>query len=360
MSSFDSYCIKPSKVSSIKSRSECIPYYGAFWSDEQGGWCLSGAYLPIFTAPMSCVVDDKNYLEFDKNSIIAIIPRTVPIEKRLKLLTELVWVAMGLDEFSNFVNSTEVLVNDTYICVDVANGHMLQLIDLCTRAKSKFGDSLILMAGNIANPTTYYTYAEAGIDFIRCSIGSGGACRTNDITGIGVPNLHDFIGELNLIKADVKANKNKYKSVPKIVMDGGMASIRDIIIALALGTDYVMCGKIFAQAEEAAGAIVPKIIPTEKTLNHLYPSDKGAILCSTDSLVDTFVNGRFYYGMSTERAQIEMGKSKIKHSEGSEQWIPIEYKLKDWVSQFDAAICSTMSYCNCKTLEDFIGNVTVY
>ena len=32
------------------------------------------------------------------------------------------------------------------------------------------------MAGNIANPDTYYEYAKDGIDYVRCGIGGGSAC----------------------------------------------------------------------------------------------------------------------------------------------------------------------------------------
>lgn len=342
MGSLDKYKIIPAVITNIEHRSECVPYYGAFWSTDADAWCLSGAYLPIFTAPMACVIDDKNYLEFDKNSIIPIIPRTVAIEKRLELAKQMVWVAMGLSEFSEFIKNNNSLSQETYICVDMANGHMKKLIDTCAEAKNKFGNNLILMTGNIANPLTYLEYAKAGIDYVRCSIGSGGACLTAKLTGIEYTSLGNLISECNSYKKYlVQMDSSEYKSIPKIIADGGLSSIRDIIVALALGADYVMCGKIFVKCEEAAGKLVPRIKNQIKTESGVYIGEPEY--------------GRVYYGMSTERAQREMGNEKIKHSEGSEEWVPIEYKLKDWVSQFDAAISSAMSYCNKIMLSDFIG-----
>ena len=94
LSSFDHYYITPNAITSIDHRSECIPYYGACYSEEFGGWSLSTAYLPIFTAPMACIVNDKNYLDFDKQGVIPIIPRTVPFEKRLELMKKMVWIAV--------------------------------------------------------------------------------------------------------------------------------------------------------------------------------------------------------------------------------------------------------------------------
>ena len=339
MSKFDELNITPAVVSDIEHRSECLPYYDAFWSEDSAAWCLAGAYLPIFTAPMSCVVSDKNYLKFDKEGIIPMIPRTIPLDTRLEIAERMsVWIAVGMEEFEKIISTFESFPSEMYICVDIANGHMKKLLDLCKIAKHKYDDNLILMAGNIANPKTYLEYAKAGVDYIRCCVGSGGACATNDITGIGYNPVDLLTTCLDYKRIVAKADPVCFKSIPKVVLDGGCSSIRDIIIALALGADYVMCGKIFAKAEEAAGEIIDQKIETPYSMT-------------------TSVRGRMYYGMSTERAQREMGNKVIKHSEGKEMFVPIEYTLHDWVSQFVAGISSTMSYCNTKTLDEFIGKV---
>lgn len=346
MGSLDNYKIIPAVITNIEHRSECVPYYNAFWSRESDAWSLAGATLPIFTAPMACVVNDKNYLEFYKEGIIPIIPRTVDLKTRLELSKQMVWVALGLSEFSEFIENNKSLSQETYICVDMANGHMKKLIDTCAKAKEKFGDNLILMTGNIANPDTYLEYAKAGIDFVRCSIGSGGACLTAKLTGIEYLSLGELIKTVYDYKLYVQHNLSEFKSVPKIIADGGLSSIRDIIIALALGADYVMCGKIFVKCKEAAGELVPRI-------NNQIVTDSVVYIGNPEY-------GRTYYGMSTERAQREMGNDKIKHSEGSEEWVPIEYTIKDWVSQFIAAISSAMSYCNKTMLTDFVGYGAFY
>ena len=330
MSSLDNYEIIPAPKSNIRHRSECVPYYDAFYSDEQGGWCLGGAHLPIFVAPMAPVIDDKNYLKFDSVGLNVIIPRTVPLHRRLEILKKMIWVAMGLDEFKAFCAENDKLTQEVYICVDVANGHMCDVIDTCAEAKKKFGENLVLMTGNVANADTYFEYAKAGIDYIRCGIGGGSVCSTAYLSGIH-NSADKLLGMLTLVKYEVERHKDEYKSVPKIVMDGGINSIRQIIIALAMGADYVMCGQIFACTEEACGKEV----------------------------VIEGIRYREYYGMSTLRAQREMGNKKLKHSEGVEKVVPIKYYLKDWVDEFDATISSTMSYCNKRLLTDFIGKVRV-
>lgn len=176
MSSLDNYEIVPAVVTKIRHRSECIPYYDAFYSDEQGDWCLSGAYLPIIVAPMASVINDQNYLKFDEQGLMTVMPRTIPLSKRIELLDKLLFVAFGMDEFKAFIAEHDSVPEDTKICLDLANGHMKEVLDVCKQAKEKFGNNLELMAGNIANPATYLEYAKAGIDYCRLGIGSGNAC----------------------------------------------------------------------------------------------------------------------------------------------------------------------------------------
>ena len=136
MSNFEKYNITPAKITTVRHRSECIPYYGAFWSEEAGAWSLAGAYLPLFASPMACVINDSNYLEFDKNGIIPVIPRTVSYEKRLEIAKKSVWISMGLEEFEQFIKDHSELSQETYVCVDIANGHMEELLRLCCEAKT--------------------------------------------------------------------------------------------------------------------------------------------------------------------------------------------------------------------------------
>ena len=230
----------PATISDISSRSECDPYVENM--------------LPLFTAPMSSVIDDKNWEIFHNNKINTIIPRNVDLETRLNLCTK-TFCAFSLDEFET--HFCVEISSKMWVLIDVANGHMEKLLNLCRKAKKLNGDNLIIMAGNVANPQTYVEYALAGIDYCRMSIGSGSQCTTAN-TGIFYP-MASLLIETNKHKESIKLWYNDpdcpYKSVPKIIADGGFNTFGDIIKALALGADYVMCGKIFAQTVEACGEI---------------------------------------------------------------------------------------------------------
>ena len=172
--SLDDISIVPAVTTSIKHRSECNIYYENY-------------KLPIFTAPMSSIVNIDNANIFDSAGINVIIPRTVDLYNRLKLSNRY-FIAVGLDEFENKILELDLKDSEPIkICLDVANGHMTQLLDLCQESKKKFGNKIILMAGNIANPETYDMYAMAGIDYVRVGIGGGNACLTAESVSIHMP-----------------------------------------------------------------------------------------------------------------------------------------------------------------------------
>ena len=166
---YNDVTIVPATTSKVKSRKDVNPF------DNDGN-------LPIFASPMACVVDDKNFKLWEMNKIIPILPRNIDYNTRLEFLNNSKWVAFSLDEFDElFINSDDMIntPNKLYVLIDVANGHMRKLGDSCRIAKDKFGSSLVLMCGNIANPDTYTLVCEAGVDYVRCSIGSGICCTTS-------------------------------------------------------------------------------------------------------------------------------------------------------------------------------------
>ena len=156
----DDVAIMPNESSSIKHRSECVPFY------EDG-------MLPIFTAPMPCVVDNKTADTFIKSNITPIIPRTEEYSYRINNC-EKYWCAFSLQEFKEvFCNEYDIFYYKKYVLIDIANGNMQDLMESIKVSKSLHGDNIIIMAGNVANPNTYYLLSKSGADYIRLSVGSG-------------------------------------------------------------------------------------------------------------------------------------------------------------------------------------------
>ena len=344
--SFNDICIIPSEVSNIEHRSECNPY-------------LDNGMLPLFTAPMSSVINENNWQIFKENKVNTIIPRSVSWETRLDL-SDKTFIAVSLAEFERLIDFYHP-IQTIYVCVDIANGHMKKLLDLCKQAKEKFEDKIQIMAGNIANPDTYYEYAKAGIDYIRCGIGTSPICTTSANSGIHYPMV-SLLQEVNYARRNVTKvityeDYNPYKSIPKIIADGGFSNFDQIIKALAIGADYVMLGKIFAMSVEACGDILNKSYlgyDVEKQgpfQNWIRKQDMSEI-----KAWDCY---RQYYGMSTKKAQTEISGEATKTAEGIETLVPIKYTLAGWCDNFVSYLRSAMSYCNSRTLTEFKKNANV-
>lgn len=309
--------IIPAAVSDVYSRKECNPNYD---NDK----------LPVFNAPMSVLMNSVEDIEkLYKSSINLVIPRSFTIDERLQFLKDfpLAFIAIGMgemDEVSAFVSENNIA--KPKILVDIANGHMKKLIDMCADMKKRF-PKMEIMAGNIANPETLLAYEKAGIDYVRCSVGSGFGCITTPSTGVFYP-LGSLIG-------DCRKLKNEHNLKIKIIADGGIDAFSKICKCLALGADYVMCGKMVAQCEDI--------------------NTSGVFISEEDGN-----KMREYFGMASHKGQEAMKLTKLKTEEGRCVNIDIKYTLEGLTTLISDYIRSSMSYCNCRNINEFVsGNVKI-
>ena len=343
--------ILPTIVSGIEHRDQCIPL------DENG-------MLPLFTAPMDTVVNEKNFELFTNEMIYAILPRTVDISTRVNFSTKSRWAAYSLKEFEEiFCNEKNKLSeeNKIYALIDVANGHMKKIFTLVRAAKNIYGDNIVIMVGNIANPETYRYYAEVGVDYIRCGIGGGQGCLSTSNLGIHMP-MASLIDEVAKVKNSLLSFGYGGK-LPKIIADGGIRNYSDIIKALALGADYVMIGSVFSRMLESAAE---KTAYSKEWLE--LQNDTGTELCDLDKIHGTSGNwfgvigkesvflGEIYatfYGMASKEGQIALNGSKTKTSEGIKKTLSVDYTMHTWCENFSDYLRSAMSYVGSYTLDEF-------
>lgn len=297
--------IMPAAISEIIHRSECNPYY-------------ADGKLPIFTAPMPCVVDSATYGKFEKNGINAILPRTENIGFRLSICGKQ-WCAFSLNEFEKYFIEETVDEGNLYILIDIANGNMKRLYAASKTAKEYYGDRLKLMVGNVANPETFKKFCEIGVDYVRCSVGSGQACTTSTNLGILYP-MASLIDECFQIKEE-----NGY--ITKIVADGGISSYRRMIKSLALGADYVMLGSVLNKCIDSAGQLV--------NLN-----GEGKLY-------------KEFYGMASEKGMRLLGKTGTP--EGKIIYNECGGTIESFTNEFIDYLRSAMSYCNIRDIEYFVG-----
>jgi IMP dehydrogenase/GMP reductase len=322
---FDDILIQPSESSTISSRKEINPY-------------LENGFLPLMTAPMDTVIGENNFHLFQKNKIQPVLPRTKDPE--LDYIDSSVFLSYSLTDFNRIFLETTPRYETTQkmlVLIDVANGHMESLHKMASDAKQKYGERLVLMIGNVANPKTVGILSKIGVDFIRIGIGNGGGCLTTQNTGIGYPMASLII-----------ESSNEVLGGTKIVADGGFKKYSDVIKALALGADYVMLGSILNKCLESAGKTSG--VGNCQVINQY-----------SEEARDFFNNGiplyKTFRGMSTKEVQKTWGKENLTTSEGVVRTHQVEYTLNGWVENFTDYLKSAMSYCDKKTLPEFIGKV---
>ena len=341
--SLDEVGLIPAVESEISHRGDVNPFVQS---------PFGGSKLPVFVAPMTCILNANNICEFSRSKFEPILP---VIDADIELRTQLPngsswlgWTAMTLAEFKSTFNACKADENRKhYILIDVANGHMAELFQVVKDAKQEYGNNLIVMIGNIANPKTYIECCKARADYVRVGIGGGAGCTTSVQTGIhaSIPWILEGIEKIKGAGYLIPTEKDG-RTIPKpclfkeyiaehegvitkVVADGGINTIAKAIKCLALGADYVMMGKCFAECEEACGK-------TELVLGG---------------------KKRIYYGQSSKEGQLDrFGKIK-SNPEGIAKWIPVTTNLNEFADKFEAALRSAMSYCGAKTLSDFIGKV---
>ena len=346
--SYNDIAIVPAIKSNVEHRSECNPYIGT----------LSNSTLPIFTAPMSTVVNEKNFSLFEDNNIIPILPRNFPLKTRIDYLKLGKWAAVGLQEFEDLFVTNDwdmELYPDVNVLIDIANGHMSKLHKLIYDAKTKYkwNYGFKIMAGNIANPQTYYEMAKAGVDFCRINIGVGEGCITWSNLGTGYP-CASLISEIYEIK---KKLEHCGEFTPMIIADGGIRNYSDVLKAKALGSDYVMIGGLFSKLVESAaptfyyqtdGKSITEIDPFEHKID-AYPD--GTFDIDEEHIIDNL--HKVFYGMASRRGQEDINGEKKKTSEGIQKILPASTNLHKWTENMVSYMQSAMSYTNCYCIDEF-------
>lgn len=213
------------------------------------------------------------------------------------------------------------------LCFDSSDGFSEWQKDACVELRKEHGDKIILGGGNVVTREGFrYLAEEAQVDFVKVGIGGGSICITREQKGIGR-------GQASAVM-DVAAERDKYFEETGIYIpicsDGGLNNDTQVIIALALGADFVMMGKYFAMTEES---------PTEKV------SSRGRLY-------------KPYWGEGSNRARNwqrykQSEKNELTFEEGVDAYVPYSGPLADKVDISIAKMKATMCNCGVLTVKEF-------
>jgi IMP dehydrogenase len=130
------------------------------------------------------------------------------------------------------------------LTIDSSNACFDDAIKILEAVKKKFPDKPFGI-GNIIQREHFKIFAESGADYVIGGMGVGSICRTGSERGNG---RGQFTVARELAEARDAYAKTRY--VP-IVIDGGIATVKDMTVALAFG-DFIMMGNYFNRFYEAS------------------------------------------------------------------------------------------------------------
>ena len=197
--------------------------------------------MPLIPANMDTVISLDLAKVIVDNGGLPIFHRFCPLEEQLdfvKTFPNKCYVSLGVNHVEHLKPLFEAGAKG--VCIDIAHGHSLVVMNLIREIKSTFPDKEVI-AGNICTPMAYNDLVNAGADCCKVGIGGGSACTTRLVTGFGVPQF----------SAIYNISEYAYKLKVPIIADGGIRNSRDIVLSLAAGASSVMIGNLFAKTFES-------------------------------------------------------------------------------------------------------------
>lgn len=218
------------------------------------------------------------------------------------------------------------------LCIDSSDGYSEWQMEALKWIKSEYCGKVSVGAGNIVDKEGFDYLVKAGADFIKVGIGGGSICITREQKGIGRGQATALI--------DVAKARDEYAEATGIYVpicsDGGLVLDYHMVLALAMGADFLMMGRYFARFDES---------PTKKlTIGNRFVKE--------------------YWGEGSNRAQnwqrYDMGGTEsLKFEEGVDSYVPYAGKMKDNLKITLGKIKATMCSCGAVTLPELQKNAKI-
>jgi IMP dehydrogenase len=216
------------------------------------------------------------------------------------------------------------------LCFDSSDGYSEFQKEAALWVRKRYDDKIVLGGGNIVDGDAFrYCVEEAQVDFVKVGIGGGSICITREQKGIGR-------GQASALMA-VVAERDKYLKesgvyVP-VCSDGGLANDTQIIIALAMGADFVMMGRYFAMANESP---TPRVAIGGRMYKPYWGEGSN--------------RARNWQRYQNENSDVEAGH---KFEEGIDAYVPVLGSVREVMAVTTAKLKSTMCNTGSLTLREF-------
>ena len=279
--------------------------------------------IPIISANMDTTGTFRVYHTLKKHNIITATHKFYTVED---YQTEMVdngldpdyfMISTGIGEKA-LIRLKSILdkVPCNWICIDIANGYINNLVTFCKQVRKEFPDKRIIAGNVVTREMVEELILEGLVDVVKVGIGPGAACTTRIKTGVGMPQLSAIME-----CADAAHGVNGL-----IIGDGGITCPGDMSKAFGGGADFVMVGSAFAGHHENPGEVIEK-----------------------DN-----VKYKKFYGMSSQKAmETHYGKmAEYRSSEGRELLVKLKGNLDNTVLDYLGGLRSTCTYINAETIKN--------
>lgn len=218
-------------------------------------------------------------------------------------------------------------------CFDSSDGFTEYQLEGIRWIRETAGENVVIGGGNVVSAEGFdYLVKESmvngcGVDFLKVGMGGGSICITREQKGVGR-------GQASALLDVVQRRDAYYEETGRYIplcSDGGLANDTQIVIALAMGADFVMMGRYFAMTEES---------PTPKT------SIGGQMY-------------KPYWGEGTRRAQNwqryndGMSSRSMLFEEGVDAYVPLVGRVSEVMETTLYKLRSTMVNVGADDLADF-------
>jgi len=275
--------------------------------------------LPIISSPMDTITETEMALAMSEAGGLGVVHRYCSIAEQVGFASyegvRAAAVGVTGDYFERV--SALYLAGIRIFCLDIAHGDHVLMRDAIEKLKEEYGESVHLMAGNVATLEAFNDLADWGADSIRVGIGGGSICSTRINTGHGIPTLQSVMD-------CARSNRDA-----KLIADGGIRNAGDIVKALAAGADFVMLGSMLAGTDESPGEIF-------KSENKKY---------------------KVYRGMASRSAQMDW-RGKSSSPEGVSTTIPYKGSVVDILQDIAGNVKSGFSYTGVQNLKNLQSKAT--
>jgi len=264
----------------------------------------------------------------------------------------LVGAAIGLG--NDDIARAELLVQNgcKVLVLDSSHGACKPAKDQIKRLREKFGDSVEIIAGNIASyeSAMYLLDSEWRPDSLKVGIGPGSICTTRQVTGHGIPQ----VTAVNEVWRAIRDYGKKTGYYVPIIADGGVRTSGDIVKCLSVGASAVMLGSVFAGTEESPGQTV-------ESNGKRYKSIRG--MGSRSAMEERSGSRGRYYRQEDEQHVTEHLTNEQKEKmvpEGVEGLVEYRGTVEKVMAEFLGGIQSGLAHSGASSIPEFQKKATFW